>query len=317
MHSIDILRMHRALIRKPTRLVIHTSLAAIAFSLCQPLQAGDTRRCQLRGKTVITNMTCEQLANEAGVALPAPGEALPPGTTNTPSGNAEQPKAQLQADTTPRTPPLANTAATDGLGWLRSIIFTLGIFALLVAGLLSWLKHKARQTVRNRFVALAPIARDVLEPMLDKVLGTDDEELPYRQAPVMSSYEREMFERLKAALPECEIFPQVPLASFIRIDAKRAGKRYATNSYRWQNRIGQQRVDFLACLRQNMTTVAAVELDDPSHESADAQRRDAKKNKSLSDADVPLIRWRVETMPETTEIRGEFLRRRLLVQAAG
>ena len=106
----------------------------------------------------------------------------------------------------------------------------------------------------------------------------------------MSRYELEMFERIKTALPECEIFPQVPLASFIRIDKQRAGARLATNSYRWQNRIGQQRVDFLACLRLDMSTVAAIELDDPSHESVEAQRRDAKKNKSLSDANVPLLR---------------------------
>lgn len=62
-----------------------------------------------------------------------------------------------------------------------------------------------------------------------------------------------------------------------------------------------------------MSTVAAIELDDPSHENTDARLRDAKKDKSLKDANVQLIRWRVEAMPDVTEIRREFLRRGLVV----
>lgn len=301
--------MHKAIPRQRPRPFCRIVLATITLALCTHAQAGDTRRCQINGRTVITNLSCEQLANEAGITLPERHKSQPSAPAQRVAPVPAKPKAQ--------TAPIeksasAAEAAQHGFDALLSMILTLGAIALLVAALIAWLKRKARQAVHNRLSALAPIARETLEPMLEKALAREDEELPYHQAPVMSRYELEMFGRLKTALPECEIFPQVPLASFIRIDKKRAGSRYATNSYRWQNRIGQQRVDFLACLRLDMSTVAAIELDDPSHENTDARLRDAKKDKSLKDANVPLIRWRVEAMPEVTEIRREFLRRELV-----
>ncbi|MCK6389644.1 MAG: DUF2726 domain-containing protein [Azonexus sp.] len=206
-----------------------------------------------------------------------------------------------------------SSALQRSVDTLVSTVFSFVMVMVFLFGLIAWLKRRARQAVQTRLATWAPLARGALEPVLEKVAGNEEEALPYRQAPVMSRYELEMFERIKVALPECEVFPQVPLASFIRIDAKRAGARLATNSYRWQNRIGQQRVDFLVCLRKDMSTVAAIELDDPSHESADAQRRDAKKNKSLSDANVALIRWRVEAMPVAGEIRQAFMRMGLIL----
>jgi hypothetical protein len=304
--------MHPAIPRQRTRLPSRIGLATIALALCAHAQAGDTRRCQINGRTIITNLSCEQLANEAGITLPERDKSQlskpPPKVAPAPA----KPTAQTATAPIEKSSSAAE-AAKRGFDALLSMILIIGAVALLLAALFAWLKHKAKRAVHNRLSALAPIAREALEPMLDKALAREDEELPYHQAPVMSRYELEMFERLKTALPECEIFPQVPLASFIRIDKNRAGSRYATNSYRWQNRIGQQRVDFLACLRQDMSTVAAIELDDPSHENTDARLRDAKKDKSLKDANVPLIRWRVEAMPEVTEIRREFLRRGLVM----
>jgi hypothetical protein len=288
------------------------ALAAVALALSSPLQADETRRCQIKGQTVITNMRCEQLANEAGIVLPERDKAQPAPVRPAPA--PLPPKAAAAATAPAASPPPLTPAAAAQQGFeaLLAMIVSVGIVVLIVSALVAWLKRKARRAVRNRLAALAPIARETLEPIIAKALDGNDEELPYRQAPVMSRYELVLFERLKSALPECEIFPQVPLASFIRIDKKRAGSRYATNSYRWQNRIGQQRVDFLACLRADMSTIAAIELDDPSHENDEAQQRDAKKDKSLNDANVPLIRWRVEAMPDETEIRREFMGRGLL-----
>lgn len=304
--------MHPGITRLRTGPVTRIGMVAFFLALCVSAQAGETRRCSINGKMVITNLSCEQLANEAGIPLPEGGKPQPVRPpTQTLTAPAKIARTQVVAADNPAVS--ASKALQSGLDQLLSTIIALGVIVLLVAGLIAWLKHKARQAVQTRLKAFAPLAREALEPILSKALERGDEELPYRQAPVMSRYELEMFERIKTALPECEIFPQVPLASFIRIDAQRAGKRLATNSYRWQNRIGQQRVDFLACLRRDMSTVAAIELDDPSHEKAEAQRRDAKKDKSLSDANVPLIRWRVESMPDAEEIRRVFVQRGLIV----
>lgn len=295
-----------------SRTISFIGIVAVIFTIYVQAHAAETRRCHINGKTVITNLTCQQLANEAGI----------------PQSGSEKPQLVIQPKLTQAPPPnkitkaqpvtannnvvAASAAIERGVDKLVSTILTLGAAMLFIIGLVIWLKHGGRQVEQIQRGALVPLARDKLEPVVDKQRSSEDEELPYRQAPVMSRYELEMFERIKTAFPECEIFPQVPLASFIRIDKQRAGARLATNSYRWQNRIGQQRVDFLACLRLDMSTVAAIELDDPSHESVEAQRRDAKKNKSLSDANVPLLRWRVEAMPNTEEIRQEFLQRGLI-----
>lgn len=186
------------------------------------------------------------------------------------------------------------------------------MLVLVASGaLLAWLKFSAKRAAFQRRTSLAPLTRKVLEPVLTttEVVG---EFLPYRPVPIMTACEQDLFDRLKAALPECEIFPQTPLASFIKIDRKRAGQRYFTQSYRWQNRIGQQRVDFLVCRQTDMATLAAIELDDPSHGNHDAMRRDDKKNKSLEAAGIPLIRWRVEFMPTPEQIRQAFLQAGLL-----
>lgn len=303
--------MSQSTLRPQNRTINYIGMAAIVFTIGIQAHAVETRRCQINGKTIITNLTCEQLVNEAGA--PPPGsEKTQPVTQPKPTQAPQKKTTKKQPVTASESTTAASTAIRAGMDNLVSTILIFGAAVLLVFGLIIWLKHKARQVVHTCLEELAPLARNTKEPVLNKVLSNEDEELPYRQTSVMSRYELEMFERIKSALPECEIFPQVPLASFIRIDPQRAGTRLATNSYRWQNRIGQQRVDFLACLRRDMSTVAAIELDDPSHESTDAQRRDAKKNKSLRDANVPLIRWRVETMPNAEEIRQEFLQRKLI-----
>lgn len=279
-------------------------LAAVLVLLCHQVlaEAGDLRRCRINGQTVITNLSCDQLAAEAGIAPPASEVARPSST----------PKPAIPSAPPPTQTPAAAKAAQRSLDALLWTLLSIGLAALLVAALVAWLRRRAVQESHDPLPTTHPAFREPQMPSLATAATEEDETLPYRQAPVMSRYELEMFERLKSALPECDIFPQVPLASFIRVDIRRAGSRYATNSYRWQNRIGQQRVDFLACLRRDMSTVAAIELDDPSHETASARRRDAKKDKSLNDAHVPLIRWRVEAMPDAAEIRQAFVRLGLL-----
>lgn len=269
--------------------------------------AQDTRRCQIKGKTVITNMTCEQLANEAGISPPEPISASRAESLDKPAANAHSAPVPIQ----PNRPAVNSTSTISPakiiLGSLIPVILTFGFIALLVA----WLKIRAKRALYDHLGSLVPIAREALEPVSTKA-PSPEETLPYRQSPVMTRSELELFDRLKSALPECEIFPQVPLASFIRIDKQRAGRRYSSNSYRWQNRISQQRVDFLACFREDMSILSAIELDDPSHNAEEAMQRDEKKNKSLRDADISLIRWRVEAMPDQQEIRREFARRGLL-----
>lgn len=269
-------------------------LAVLILLATQVAQAGEPRRCQINGRSIITNLSCEQLAREAGIAEPSSKLVPPPKASAKPTLEPRPPPAK------PRPNPNVPAPAGAGLEDIPQALLPIGVFVILVALLVGGLKRRSARPVSS--------ARPAGEPLLAPAPPAE-EILPYQAAPVMSRYELTLYDRLKTALPECEIFPQTPLASFIRIDKKRAGSRFYSNSYRWQNRIGQQRVDFLVCRRQDLSILSAIELDDPSHEKDEARRRDEKKEKSLQDANIPLIRWRVEAMPDAPEIRREFVRK--------
>lgn len=63
---------------------------------------------------------------------------------------------------------------------------------------------------------------------------------------------------------------------------------------RWFNKINRKHADFVLCDAETMCPVAVVELDDASHQSASAQKRDATKDRALASAGLPLIRVRAQ-----------------------
>ncbi len=65
-------------------------------------------------------------------------------------------------------------------------------------------------------------------------------------------------------LPELVVLAQVPLSRFLRV---RKGRTWRE----WFNRISQKSVDFLICER-DFRIVAAIELDDGSHDGRRAHR---------------------------------------------
>lgn len=61
-------------------------------------------------------------------------------------------------------------------------------------------------------------------------------------------------------------------------------------------------LDFVICLKDG-SIIAAIELDDKSHEQAERLEADAKKEKALTDAGIRLIRWKTQAMPDEATIR--------------
>lgn len=290
-------------------------------------------RCLKDGKVIITDVSCAALGGAIdttpqvyqSITPKSQAAALPPTALPNAQGALVPPKAtppnslRNPVAATPQKQPV-NSGASVAKGFLQW-----GVLLVVIAFLVRFLQKLATKDVQNplrpgrrlrlvepRFsdhdegAASRSGVSDELDHLLLAAKQKRDVPLPYKQAPLMSRYELELFQRLRVALPECEVFPQVPLAAFIRIDKRKAGKDFFQNSYSWQNRIGQQRLDYLVCLRDGMTIVAAVELDDPSHDNAEAEARDQKKDKSLRDAGVPLVRWRVESMPSVEQIRVQF-----------
>ena len=72
----------------------------------------------------------------------------------------------------------------------------------------------------------------------------------------------------------------------------------------------------LCRLFRDSTVVAAIELDDKSHEAASTRiETDQKKNRATASAGVRLIRWNVRALPDAEMIRQTFSDNRLTAGA--
>jgi very-short-patch-repair endonuclease len=142
----------------------------------------------------------------------------------------------------------------------------------------------------------------VLLFVLKKRVSSDFADTPwplYAKKPLTQA-EQVLYHRLVATLPECIVLAQVQLSRVL-------GVKSGFNFNQWNNRINRMSLDFLVCLKDS-TIVAAVELDDKTHEKAARAEADEKKEKALSAAGVALIRWRVSELPDEAAIRQVFAR---------
>lgn len=122
---------------------------------------------------------------------------------------------------------------------------------------------------------------------------------PYYSKKSLTQPEQVMYHRLVEALPEKVILAQVQLSRFIGVN-----KGHDFNS--WFNKINRMSIDFLVC-EKDFSIIAAIELDDNSHNRAVRQEADDKKNRVLNAAKVRLIRWHVNSKPDINQIKREIL----------
>jgi len=130
------------------------------------------------------------------------------------------------------------------------------------------------------------------------LLGAGEGNWPFYAKKPLTQPEQVLFHRLVAALPECIVLAQVQLSRVL-------GVKKGYNFNEWNNRINRMSLDFVVCLKDS-TIVAAVELDDKTHEKTSRMEADAKKEKALSAAGISLVRWNVSALPDETAIRQAF-----------
>ena len=116
----------------------------------------------------------------------------------------------------------------------------------------------------------------------------------YRAKPLLTANEAEFFGRLRAALPEHLIFPQVSLGALLQ---PAAGKDRST-AYRIRNTFAQKIADFVIA-DQDLRILAVVELDDRTH----SKTRDEQRDNMLHTAGYKVVRWQSKARPDTAEIR--------------
>jgi hypothetical protein len=100
------------------------------------------------------------------------------------------------------------------------------------------------------------------------------------------------------ALPEHIVLAQVQVSRVL-------GVKKGFNFHEWNNRINRLSYDFVVCSKDS-TVLAAIELDDKSHESSSRKATDEKKEKATAAASVRLIRWHVKSLPDQAAIQAAF-----------
>ena len=126
-----------------------------------------------------------------------------------------------------------------------------------------------------------------------------DEKWPFYAKKPLSAPEQILYFRLVKALPDHIVLGQVQLSRFL-------GVKKGENVMQWNNRINRMSVDFLVCTK-DASVVAAIELDDKSHERKDRVIADEKKDKVLNAANVKIIRWNVKSIPDEGLIKQAFI----------
>lgn len=132
----------------------------------------------------------------------------------------------------------------------------------------------------------------------NKGAAVDDAPWPYYAKQPLSSPEQQLYFRLCRALPDHIVLAQVGLSRIL-------GVKKGSNFGQWSNRINRMSADFVLCSR-NSTVVAVIELDDSSHERADRQAADGKKDRAVKSAGIRMVRWNVKAMPDEAAIRAAF-----------
>lgn len=118
---------------------------------------------------------------------------------------------------------------------------------------------------------------------------------PFSLRRPLTEPEQVLYFRLCQALPDHIVLAQVGMSRFLAV-------RRGHNARAWYNRINRMSVDFLVCTK-DASVVAAVELDDASHQHPDRVSADAKKELALNAAGVRLLRWNVSALPDETAIQ--------------
>lgn len=116
---------------------------------------------------------------------------------------------------------------------------------------------------------------------------------------IMSENEKEFFGRLKGALPDFEVVPQVAMSALLDVSLPEMHPQY------WEMRkaFSQKTVDYVVLLKKTMKVVTVVELDDRTHDVK--QDKDAARDAMLAKAGINTIRWDSRAKPGAAEIRAK------------
>ena len=107
---------------------------------------------------------------------------------------------------------------------------------------------------------------------------------PYAARHLLTKREYRFYLLLREVADEyhCIICPKVGVKDLLSVTDQKQYMKYF-------NKIAQKHVDFVIC-DQDLYVLFAIELDDSTHETRDARKRDHLKDKAFAAAGIPLKR---------------------------
>lgn len=125
----------------------------------------------------------------------------------------------------------------------------------------------------------------------DKTADTFQAYAYSRQKSLFTRAELSFYRALQeATTDQYLVFGKVRVADVLKPQTENRGD--------WQrafNKISAKHFDFVLCDRDSLKVLAAVELDDSSHQRVDRIKRDDFLNQAVESAGLPLIRFPVQT----------------------
>lgn len=128
------------------------------------------------------------------------------------------------------------------------------------------------------------------------VLAIKNGSWPYKAKPLLTKPEQVVYGKLRLAFPDLVLLVQVSLAQAVDIKAQGQARG------RWFGKVSAKSLDFVLC-RQDFSIVAAIELDDKTHDTDIQKQRDSDKDRVLAAAKIPLLRWRAGRVPSMEDMR--------------
>ncbi|GHT96794.1 hypothetical protein FACS1894116_14410 [Betaproteobacteria bacterium] len=112
--------------------------------------------------------------------------------------------------------------------------------------------------------------------------------------------EMKLYHILRLSLPEYYILAQVQMSSFINVYT-----RDIRDKKGHLNRIIQKSVDYLI-IDKTGKTIAAIELQDKTHDRPDRQYNDQFKREILDYIGIPLVEFHATALPNIDQIKKRF-----------
>ena len=114
--------------------------------------------------------------------------------------------------------------------------------------------------------------------------------------PILTPNEQEFFHRLRRALPNHHIFPQVGLNALLQVTKGTPKQSF----YKSLNRFNSKTADFVVCESDTLKVLAIIELDDKTHKHK--RQKDAERDAMLQTSGYRTIRFESTRKPLEAEI---------------